>query len=323
MSEARRIEAEAAQWLSRRADPDWTAGEQAELDRWLAQGHAHKAAFWRLQEGWDRAGRLSALGLPRQMKDRWTARRGSAWKSAALAASAAVGIWVGAIQFGLMPGGRVSQEQGQVITTAVGQHRIVPLDDGSAIELNTATIVRAAVTPSSREVWLDKGEAFFDVLHSNTVPFVVHAGPNTVTVLGTKFSVKRDGNDVTIAVLSGRVRLSDARAPKDSTSTAVAAGSVAITKPDATLVTEGAPQTVQAELAWRKGQLMFRNDTLAEAAAEFNRYNERKLIVSGESANLKISGSFKSRNVDGFARLLRDAYGLNVAIDPKEVRVSG
>jgi transmembrane sensor len=318
---AARIESEAAHWLSRRVEPEWSDEDQAELDRWLGQGYAQKAAFWRLEEGWEKAGRIAALGPPPSARD-WSPRNWrSSWKPAALAASVAI-LMLGGLSFTRTPS-TTAQPKGQLIATKVGGHTIVPLDDGSAIELNTATRVQAAVTATSREVWLEKGEAYFDVLHSATVPFVVHAGPKTITVLGTKFSVRRDGDQVTVAVVSGRVRVTDAKAPNSSSAASVAAGSVAVTKPDATLVTESSPQNVEADLAWREGQLVFRNDTLAEAAAEFNRYSDRKLVVSGSAANLKISGSFKSGNVDGFARLLRDAYGLNVELDQREVRVNG
>ena len=196
------------------------------------------------------------------------------------------------------------------------------LADGSSIELNTATLIRAAVSEEKREVWLERGEAFFDVRHSDKLPFVVHAGPKTVTVMGTKFSVRIDGNKVTVAVLDGRVKVAEAGEAEQSAATLVPAGAIVVTEPDATLLSEQAPTTVQAELAWREGQLIFRNDTLAEAAAEFNRYNERKLVVTGKAAELKIGGSFKASNVDGFARLLRDAYGLNVEASEAQVRVT-
>jgi transmembrane sensor len=320
MNDARKIEAEAATWLSRRVDPQWSEDDQAELDRWLGQGHAYKAAYWRLEEGWDKAARMAAVGfVPLEEPERQRSWR-SGWKPAALAASVAGLIFVGIAE--LRQQGASPFGQGQMLATAVGGHKVVQLEDGSAIELNTATVVRAAVSSQHREVWLEKGEAYFDVLHSAKVPFVVHAGPKTVTVLGTKFSVRRDGDQVTVAVVSGRVRVTDAKAPESSSAASVAAGSVAITKADATLVTESSPQNVEADLAWREGQLIFRNETLAEAAAEFNRYNDRKMIVSGQAAELKISGSFKASNEDGFGRLLRDAYGLNVSSSQNEVRVT-
>jgi transmembrane sensor len=320
MSEARRIEAEAASWLSRRVDPSWSEDDQAELDQWLDERTSHKAAYWRLEEGWEQAGRMAALGpFIREPKPRWH-WSGGRWQSMALAASLAVVAFLGINQLRQAP--RVAAPEGQVLATKVGGHKIVPLEDGSSIELNTSTIVRATVSSERREVWLERGEAFFNVLHSPTVPFVVHAGPKTVTVLGTRFSVRRDGDKVIVAVESGRVRVTDAMAPVAATETYVAAGSIAVTKPDATLITQSAPQNVEADLAWRQGQLIFHNDTLAEAAAEFNRYNERKVVIIGNAAELKISGGFQATNEEGFGRLLRDAYGLNVTADEKEVRVT-
>lgn len=319
MNNARHIEAEAAQWLSRRAEPHWTDQEQAEFERWLDQGFAYKAAWWRLEEGWEKSGRMSALGVqpaPGIFGRNWT----GTWKPVAMVASLGVLVAIGLYQS--RPYERSGGEGGQFITTTVGGHKIVPLADGSAIELNTATVVRATVSREKREIWLERGEAFFDVLHSASVPFVVHAGPKTIAVLGTKFSVRRDGDKVTVAVLSGRVRVTDAAAPPSATETYVAAGSVAVSKSEEILVTESSPQSVDADLAWRQGQLIFRNETLGEAAQEFNRYNDRKMTVSGKAAELKISGSFRPSNEDGFGRLLKDAYGLNVTMSDDEIRVT-
>ncbi len=320
MSEARQIEAEAADWLLKRDNSSWSEKDQEALDEWLGQALAHKAAFWRLEEGWKRADRIASLGLPSQYGENLQQRFRDSWKPLALAASLALAAFVGFSQLGDF--GADDQPRGQRIATSVGGHKLVELGDGSRIELNTATSVTASVTSKAREVWLEQGEAFFDVHHSKKVPFIVHAGPKTVTVLGTKFSVRRDGEKVTVAVLSGRVRVTEAKASDTSGTMQVAAGSIAITEPSAAIVTENAPTTVQAELAWRDGQLIFRNDTLAEAAAEFNRYNDKKLQVVGKAAELKIGGSFKASNVEGFARLLRDAYGLEISQQDDQIRVS-
>jgi transmembrane sensor len=320
MSKAERIEIEAADWLARRDDAGWSMDDQQELDRWLGSSFANKAAFWRLEEGWRQADRAAALGLAPQYYGGFRRQIEKSWRPMALAASLVLVAFLGMTQLGSF--GAPDRPRGQQIATELGARKLVQLADGSNIELNTATVVRAAVTKESREIWLERGEAYFDVLHSQTIPFVVHAGPKTVTVLGTKFSVRRDGDKVTIAVLSGRVRVTEAKANEGSGTMQVAAGSIAVTEPNAALMTEAAPDTVKAELAWREGELVFRNDTLAEAAVEFNRYNRKKLVVTGKAAELKIGGSFKASNVDGFARLLRDAYGLDVVTSDGEVRVT-
>ena len=59
MSTAREIEERAALWVLRREECYWSADEQEELDRWLAESDAHKAAFWRLEHGWREADRIA------------------------------------------------------------------------------------------------------------------------------------------------------------------------------------------------------------------------------------------------------------------------
>ena len=70
-----------------------------------------------------------------------------------------------------------------------------------------------AICAPSREVWLDRGEAYFEIVSNASMPFrvFVHAptGEQTVEVLGTHFDVKAydDETNVTTTLLEGSVRL--------------------------------------------------------------------------------------------------------------------
>jgi transmembrane sensor len=69
--------------------------------------------------------------------------------------------------------------------------------------------------------------------------------------------------------------------------------------------------------------LTFNNATLADAAAEFNRYNTRKIqILDDQAAQVRIGGTFEATNVDAFVRLLREAYGVKVEVEPRAVKIS-
>lgn len=321
MSPAAEIEDRAAQWLMRREEAGWSEVEQAELDAWLEASMAHKAAYWRLEHHWRKADKLRALGggtihalEPRRERPRrvwWTA----------IAASLLAVAGAGAAIYGVGP------EKPQAIadarfTTPVGGHRIVPLSDGSRIEMNTATLVRTAMTGENREVWLDKGEAYFEVAHREGQPFIVHAGSRTVTVLGTKFSVRRDGEKVTVSVLEGRVRVDDASA-QTVPAAIMKAGDIAIARGPSTLLAARSEERVESALAWRNGMLTFDQSTLAEAATEFNRYSQKRIeIADPEAANIRIGGTFRASGMDDFVALLRDAYGLKVEADAAVIRIS-
>jgi len=63
---------------------------------------------------------------------------------------------------------------------------------------------------AKREVYLT-GEAFFDIKHNNSKPFIVHTGKIKTTVLGTAFDVKAIPGDktITVTVTRGKVKVSN------------------------------------------------------------------------------------------------------------------
>ena len=321
MSNAREIEERAALWVLRQEEPYWSSDEQEELDRWLAQSDAHKAAFWRLQHGWREADRIASIGERSLAPDRRIAAA-PWWKPLALAASLLLVATVFTLRGPGLP--FVGTEQVQTVTfeTAIGGHKIVSLPDGSRVELNTDTAIKAALSEERRAIWLERGEAYFEVAKQAGQEFVIYAGPRTVTVIGTKFSVRRDGARLAVAVVEGRVRL-DEGSGESLRSTILTAGQIALAADRITTVSADSAEAVAERLAWRGGRLLFDDATLAEAASEFNRYNRKPLLIQGEAAGqVRIGGSFEARNVDGFARLLRDAYGLKVQSTDDKILVS-
>ena len=311
MSRAQHIEERAARWVLLREEPSWSPADESELDQWLAESDAHKVAFWRLEAGWREADRIASIGVPpRAVGQRFD---GLNWwgKPLAIAASLLL-VFTLLLQLPGLPFGGSSQSPQTEFETAVGGHKVVNLGDGSRVELNTDTAIKAAVDDDRRAVWLDRGEAFFDVAKQPGRAFVIYAGARTITVLGTKFSVRRSGRDVVVAVLEGRVRVEDAPASRSDREATITAGAVAVAKDGSTVVTQSA-EAVQQELAWRNGLLEFEGVTLASAVEQFNRYNRKQLVLGdGGISGLLIDGSFQARNLDAFTRLLRQAYALDV-----------
>ena len=313
MTRSQDIEAQAADWLLRREQPQWSQADQAAFDAWLDESMAHKAACWRLEHSWRMADRIGALSARDSApRPRRTGLPLKWWQASALAAS----LLLATAYVGLRPRPTSSpQPSVDTFDTGIGGYRIVPLVDGSRIELNTATVLRASISKNHRDVWLDRGEAFFEVAHIEGSTFVVHAGPRRITVVGTQFSVRRDGDKVTVAVIKGRVRVEDTTRGESSATTTVTPGDVAIGVGSSTIVTSKPVAAVEDQLTWRDGRLVFHRNTLAEVADDFNRYNRQQLLISDPSvAAIRISGTFKAANVEAFVRLLKQAYGLKVEL---------
>ena len=306
------IEASAADWLQRRNFWNWSKADQAALDAWLAQSMAHQLAYWRLEAAWDRTERLEALRTaeePAPQRKSWSLPLKIA---AALAVTAAIGA--GAAHY-------IMQPRDRVFTTAVGGREVVSFADGTKIELNTDTVLRARMTTDSRTIWLEKGEAYFQVKYDSKHPFVVFAGDHRITDLGTKFLVRRDPGRLEVALMEGRVRFGAADAsPK---SALLVPGDVVTATASTMFVTHRSQGSLARQLGWEHGMLVFDNMTLADAANEFNRYNRQQLVIADPgAARLTIVGTFHTTDVKAFIDVAQDVFRLRVENNGNQIVIS-
>jgi transmembrane sensor len=305
------IEMIAADWLARE-DRGLTAEEHDRMELWLEQSSRHKVAYLRLKASWRRASRLAALKSPlpvsRQPERRW-------FVSAAVAASLMIAAG-GAAWFW-----RAQTSHPLNYETAVGERQALRLADGTQVELDTNTRLHADLTGKSRTVTLDSGEAYFDVVHDASRPFTVYAGNRRITDIGTKFSVFRNGDDVRVVVTEGRVKIEQIDQPQAAPLLAQA-GHEIIAKGSETLLATKPDEEISNDLSWRRGVLVFNQQTLADAVEQFNRYNNRHIQVEGSARKIRIGGSFKADNVDIFVQLLHRGYGLSVNEQGDKIVVS-
>ncbi len=101
------------------------------------------------------------------------------------------------------------------------------MEDGSRITLNTDSQIRVDLTVKERRVELQQGEAFFEVAHDASRPFIVRAGNKRVIAVGTRFSVRREANDVRVVVTEGKVRVETEGDPSSTSPEPLVAGTVA------------------------------------------------------------------------------------------------
>ena len=202
-------------------------------------------------------------------------------------------------------------------TTPVGETRTIELPDGSRATLSSASRVRWAMSRSQRTIELEQGEVFVDVAADANRVFVVAAGSDRAVAIGTRFSVRKADRGTRVVVTEGRVRFSStggaAPAVLQPGMVAVAGGSE--------LRVESMPLD-QAEglLSWREGYLGFRNTPLAEAVAEFNRYNTRRLVIADPAiATIPIGGNFRWNNIDVFVRLLEQGFELRAEMRDRDI----
>src|SRR5262249_33448938 len=157
-------------------------------------------------------------------------------------------------------------------------------------------------------IWLDKGEAYFQVVHNAKRPLVVDTGRYRVVDLGTKFSVRNSGAKVEVTLVEGRARFeADEGVSHHHRRVELSPGDIAVATAQSLSVIKKPAEGIADQLIWRSGFLKFHNTTLADAIADFNRYNEDKLIVSSaDIGRLRINGTFPVHDVPVFARVTQD-----------------
>lgn len=333
------IEETASDWLIRRDSGRWNDSDAAGLEQWLGISTLNRVTFLRLERAWEEAARLKALGagiagdLP-PPPGRWNisslfirrraneivdpagrgglsnapASRRSRFAAAAgilLAMAAAVGVY------------QLELGNTERFTTRVGGLEKVPMVDGSRITLNTNSDLNVVMSQAERRIDLTKGEAFFEVAHDSSRPFIVVAGGKRVVAVGTKFSVRRNGPALEVVVTEGKVRMENAEAAGPVFLTA---GEIAMSTESGLVVQRKSVEEAETLLSWRDGVLSFRDVPLSDAVAEFNRYNVRKITIADPGvAAMKVEGNFRPTNVGAFVRLLESGFPIRASVSDERI----
>lgn len=192
------------------------------------------------------------------------------------------------------------------ITTKPGEWRNITLEDRAIVHIGPRTRLRVKYDNDSRAVFLDQGEALFEVTRDAARPFVVHSGAGFARALGTRFAVARSRDDILITVSEGLVVVGanmaepPAGAPYDGGSVQLSAGQqVAVSRGHL-----GAVRRVDTtdELAWVQKRLIFRTETIGQAIEEFNRLNRLQIRIDDAAvASRPIRGMFDADDPEGFA----------------------
>ena len=317
-SVANTIEERAALWLQeRRYWRDWSRQDQDTLDAWLAEDPNHAVAFWRLAGGLDRVERLQALRTRGAVETATRLNTLRRMLPRLIAGMAIAVVGVGTIFY------IQHYRDGALLvySTGLGGPQIISLTDGSQIELNTNTMVRAEITPQYRAITLEYGEAFFQVVHDGKRPFVVEAGGHRITDLGTQFLARRDADNLEVDLVEGKARIDETG--KNSRSATLLPGDRAVATADDLSVTRRALNKIQEQLGWRRGMIVFDSARLADAAFDLNRYNEQKIVIAGPGVgDLTLSATVPVNNVGLFIRSVRALFNLQVQNRGNEIVIS-
>jgi transmembrane sensor len=220
----------------------------------------------------------------------------------------------------------VEQPRGEIYSTAVGQSHQVKLADGSSITLNTGSEVEVRYTRSARDLVLNRGEANFDVAKDASRPFNVRVGTRILQAVGTAFNVRlRNESAFEVTVTEGKVKVMAEEQARPRSRLAFREPTPPRTTVEGTL---DAHQTATVEarledvrrlqqseiderLAWQRGMVIFRGETLDIVLREFSRYTTTEFVLADESLRtVQVGGYFPVGQIDDLLNALRVNFGI-------------
>lgn len=336
---------EAAGWLAVCSDAQADAAERAAFVDWLRRSNLHVEEFLRLSALMQRVsgadwpqdridelvatarespnvlplGRAEEPAVARTADARASAGlRARPWAIAAtvmLAIAAAVGLGIGAFELG------VFGESGTRYATAVGEMRSIVLPDGSVVDLNTRSSVRARFDDEVRLVELEAGEAIFKVTKDPARPFRVVAGETEIVAVGTQFNVYAARARTVVTVLEGRVRVTDRAAPPPGrpqgspfvqAAVELGSGEQAVIAPRQPIARVALADPTRVT-SWTERRLIFEEATLASVAEEFARYSARVITVEDSAlAQRQITGVFDASDPASLVQFLGAQGGVAI-----------
>jgi transmembrane sensor len=305
-SDHSQIEAEAASWLSRLHSSDKSSSTDRAVRAWLEESEDHQRAFERATEIWDMLPSVAGeyrSAPPAAQKVRW-----QPW---ALAASLAAVLGTGSAWWLPRP---PSYE------THIGEQQVVMLADNTRVALNTNSELEVRYSKAERRVILDHGEALFEVSHEASRPCLGYSGADVVRAIGTRFVVRNENGETRVTLLEGKVQVSGPSAANRAPLAVLRPGQRLTVTADAGASLDTPP--LDAATAWRRGEIVFDNSTLIDAAEELNRYSDSHLVIADPRlASLRVSGVFSTKDVPEVAKAFATLYGLEVEQDGKDYKL--
>ena len=180
--------------------------------------------------------------------------------------------------------------------------------------------------------------------HDKTRPLSVIAGDKVIQAVGTAFNVEVGEKQIELIVTDGKVLVAEQSSSQPSSlqkngtnklGKFLSNNSTAVSKDEKLdLSIKGKiakhdekvdPIDVAASLSCRKGSLIFRGESLADAMAEISRYTNIDFELSDDErlTRVQVAGMFKTGDVKGLLEVLNNNFNISYErISPDKIRLN-
>lgn len=305
----------AAYWFARVHSGTFTVTEKRQFNQWRLADSRHEREYRAMDEIWQATSLIpegelrELLEASRSHRDARPSLSRRQWMMGG-AAVFAVAVVAGISLPSALNGNKPFFEA--EYATVAGEQRSETLPDGSVLELNTRSRIVVRYYDDQRHVEFLEGEVMFSVLHNPQQPFLVDADEALVRVTGTQFNVRRDVEQVDVAVQSGSVEVISGQWWARCTATLAANQHTHVRAGKVSAVES---VDVSALTAWREGKAMFKKQPLEQVVHEMNRYLTHPIRLTDSRLNrLSMTGVFSVHDADAFLQALRGTLPIAVRL---------
>lgn len=215
----------------------------------------------------------------------------------------------------------------QQYSTTRGERKTLLLPDSTTVVLNSSSVLTISneFGKGTRAVTLI-GEGYFHVKHDASRPFIVTTGKLQTRVLGTQFNVHAYANDddYKIAVVDGRVRVSESSSPDNI----ISLGKVLTRNFMLTYSTKTRRHNITTAdadklSAWQHGELYFEEASIPEIALTLSRaYNINVQLTDKPGRNCKYTIGFNGQPINKVLRVLSELTGITYQLTPNKITIN-
>lgn len=204
------------------------------------------------------------------------------------------------------------------ITTPKGRQFNLVLADGSKAWLNSASSITfpTAFVGAERKIIIT-GEAYFEVAHNPTMPFIVESGKNVVRVLGTHFNINAYDNEkvVSVTLLEGSVDVS-----RGNVSRIIKPGQQAqINKDDKINLVKDID--LNHVVAWKNGRISFQGADLGTVMRQMSRWYDVDIEYNSKVDDLFYADMARSTMLSDVLKALELTTDVRFKIEGRKVIV--
>jgi ferric-dicitrate binding protein FerR (iron transport regulator) len=191
-----------------------------------------------------------------------------------------------------------------------GKHGSVTLADGSRITINGGS----RLYYSNRTVYIEEGEAYFEIAKDDQHPFIVKSPHLNIQVLGTSFTVRnyKDERHASVSVNSGKIGLRGL---------VLSTGMELIADKEKGTFTKNEIDT-SATTAWIRGELIFHDESLQKVLQVL----QHKYAVSFDVKDTtlfkrKYTATFRNNTIENIMQQLKLISSFQYTISDNQIEI--